>query len=147
MRLAGFDYRDIGATYFVTTCTSGRRPRLALPEMAETVVENIVWARVHGRARVFAYCVMPDHLHLVLQLVDSRYSLGRVVGTLKRESGKRFHQMGYAGELWQERFYDRILRENETGISVVDYVLENPVRAGLVSHHDEYPYCGILDRI
>jgi putative transposase len=147
MRLEGFDYRDTRATFFVTTCTFHRLPAFETPELAEVVVQNIEWARLHHGARVYAYCVMPDHVHLVLQLVDPTYSLGQVVGAIKRASGKRFHQMGYRGELWQERFYDRILRESETGLVVVNYVFENPVRAGLVSHPDEYPYCGILDPI
>ena len=44
--------------------------------------------------------------------------------------------------MWQEGFYDRILRNDEETIVVARYILDNPVRAGLVARFDEYPFSG-----
>jgi hypothetical protein len=44
--------------------------------------------------------------------------------------------------LWQAGYYDRILRHDEDSLTVVRYILENPVRAGLVSRFSDYPYSG-----
>ena len=90
MRLAGFDYRDSGATYSVTSSTCKRRRAFEDPGLAKIVVESIQWARTHRQARIFAYCVMPDHLHMVLEIGDPRYSLGDVVGGVKRLSACDF---------------------------------------------------------
>ena len=99
----------------MTSSTCKRRRAFEDPGLAKIVVESIQWARTHRQARIFAYCVMPDHLHMVLQIGDPRYSLGDVVGGVKRLSAVRFHDMGYAGPLWQERFTDRILRDSGRG--------------------------------
>ena len=60
---------------------------------------------------------------------------------LKRRTGYAFKQA--TGEpLWQEGFYDRILRSQECTRSVARYILANPVRAGLVRHPRAWPFLG-----
>jgi putative transposase len=54
----------------------------------------------------------------------------------KRENGKR---------LWQKSYYDHILRKQESVAKVVRYILENPVRKGLPTHPEEYPFSGSLE--
>ena len=59
----------------------------------------------------------------------------------KQDAGFWHSQTG-RGRLWQDGYYDRILRDDEQTIVVARYILENPVRAGLVEGFDEYPYSG-----
>lgn len=44
--------------------------------------------------------------------------------------------------LWQPSYWDHVLREDESILPFVRYILENPVRAGLVDSREEYPYLG-----
>ena len=44
--------------------------------------------------------------------------------------------------MWQEGYYERVLRSDDATDVVVRYVLDNPVRAGLVSRHEDYPFMG-----
>jgi REP element-mobilizing transposase RayT len=46
------------------------------------------------------------------------------------------------GRLWQDGYYDHVLRNNETTVKVARYIVENPVRAGLVTSVKEYPFIG-----
>lgn len=72
------------------------------------------------------YCFMSDH---------------RFMSIWKQRSGYRHKQ--HTGEsLWQESYYDHVVRDDEEIIRTVRYVLENPVRKGLVRKFDEYPYSG-----
>ena len=90
---------------------------------------------------ILAYCFMPDHLHLLVEGETTESDLQRFISSFKQKSGYAFSQTG-SGHLWQKGYYDRILRTEETTLNVVRYILENPVRAGLVGRFDEYPYSG-----
>ena len=59
----------------------------------------------------------------------------------KQRSG--YHYKQHTGNsLWQESYFDRVLRDDEEMERTVRYVLENPVRKGLVNAFDEYPFSG-----
>jgi hypothetical protein len=49
------------------------------------------------------------------------------------------------GRVWQSSFYDHILRKDEDIFSVAEYILNNPVRRGMVAYWRDYKYCGLLD--
>ena len=42
--------------------------------------------------------------------------------------------------LWQDGYYERVLRKSEDVLAIIDYILDNPVRAGLVSRPLDYPF-------
>ncbi len=87
---------------------------------------------------------MPDHVHvLMVGLVDTA-NLPRVVKAWKQKTGLWWKQGGHGTSLWQEGFYDRILREDDVTEGVIRYILLNPVRAGLASDPRDYPYLGAM---
>lgn len=88
-----------------------------------------------------AYCFMPDHLHLLVEGDTMESDLRRFMSSFKQKSGYAFSRAGN-DRLWQKGYHDRILRTEETTSIVVRYILENPVRAGLVTRFDEYPHTG-----
>jgi len=67
--------------------------------------------------------------------------LRRFVSSFKQNSGFTFSRER-AARLWQNGYYDRVLRDDEATLTVVRYILENPVRAGLVARVSDYPYLG-----
>jgi putative transposase len=86
---------------------------------------------------------MPNHIHL---FVAGHYdfALDQWVLALKRTlstviSARRPH--------WQSRFFDHLIRHDESYRQKWEYVVENPVRAGLVNHSDEWPWQGEIERI
>jgi len=90
---------------------------------------------------VLAYCLMPDHVHLLLEGVLETANLAEAVRLWKQRTGFNWKQRT-AARLWQEGFHDRVLRDSDDAASVVRYILENPVRAGLVSSVTDYPWIG-----
>ena len=88
-----------------------------------------------------AYCFMPDHVHLLVEGLKEASDLRRLVKLMKQGSGAAY-AMRTGERLWQEGFYDRVLREEEDAKEVARYILNNPVRAGLVTTPREYPYLG-----
>ena len=108
---------------------------------ASSLVEVIRARSERWHAPVYAYCVMPDHVHLVLG-PGSGCDVIRFVGEVKNLTQRAVWAQGFEGRLWQPRFWDRILREEEDVETVVQYVIHNPVRAGLVSEWHEWPASG-----
>jgi REP element-mobilizing transposase RayT len=145
-RLANFDYCDPDHAYFVTMCARRGTAPFTDSRLAAEVVKTLYWLRSNQGISLYAFCLMPDHLHLLLRLDASEGRvLGQVIGSLKQFTTKRSWQLGHTGHLWQARFYDHILRRSEDGASVAAYILDNPVRKGLVEDASVYPYSGSPD--
>jgi REP-associated tyrosine transposase len=132
--------------FYITCCTLDRRPIRELGAAHSAFARYGEYAQERNIA-VGRYVLMPDHFHLFVK-GDADFMLSRWVGGLKRamavELGCR------AGELWQPGFFDHTLRSDESYDGKWNYVRENPVRAGLVSNADEWPYQGefvIIDRL
>lgn len=144
-RLQDFDYSDPSHVYFVTTCARNHTTPFVDEGLARVVLDTLTWVRSERGVRLYAHCLMPDHLHMLLQLGSAEWSLGSVVGSVKRFTTRASWQMGYVGPLWQARFYDHVMRTHEDGKRMAGYILSNPVRAGLVTEAGLYPFSGILD--
>lgn len=146
-RLPGFNYADSDHAYFVTIRAKPSTAPFTDPRLAEVVIASLEWLRANREVRIYAYCLMPDHLHLLLQLSGNETSLGTIIGACKRFTTRQSWGLGYEGALWQGRFYDHIVRRSEEGERIVVYILANPVRKGLVAEPSEYPYSGMPDPI
>jgi len=88
---------------------------------------------------------MPDHLHLLLSPPGNDLSISQFIGGFKSKSTRIAWGYGIRGKLWQGRFYDHILRKKEKMKVVGEYILNNPVRKGIVDDWRKYQYCGIID--
>jgi putative transposase len=90
---------------------------------------------------ILAYCFMPDHLHVVAQGIKPTSDLRLFVAVAKQRSAYAARSWT-KGRLWQPGYYERILRDRDDVQNVIRYVLENPVRAGLVRVAGDYPFAG-----
>jgi putative transposase len=100
----------------------------------------------HGWA-VGRYVVMPDHAHFFFRpLLDGARPLSEVVGRWKEWTAKRLlRALGEPAPLWQPEFFDHVLRSAESLAEKWIYVQENPVRAGLVTKAEDWPWAGSID--
>jgi putative transposase len=140
-RLKGVDY-SASLTCFVTFAVRNRVKAFSSPLIADLAKRVIIEYRHAGWYRLFCYCIMPDHVHLLLR--TNEHHLSRIVGTLKNKIRHPAKRLGGIFE-WQSGFHDRIRRSGETVDEYAEYILANPVRAGLVREYTDYPYCGIFD--
>jgi putative transposase len=106
--LTGFDYRGC-RRYFLTFCTSERRPVFVSTDRVDTALTQILRAAQDQRFAINAYCFMPDHLHLLVEGQDDDSDCRRLIKHAKQFSG--FHYKKKYGEgLWQRYGYERTLR-------------------------------------
>lgn len=88
---------------------------------------------------VWAYCLMPNHVHLIA-VPTSEKGLSKPVGEAHRRYALKVNKReGWTGHLWQERFESFPMDEPHV-MAAIRYVLLNPVRAGLVRSATDWPY-------
>ena len=89
---------------------------------------------------VHALCLMPNHYHLVVQCLRDRLSraLHRVNGVYAEDFNAKYTRSGH---LWGDRFALWQVRDDEHLRATCEYVLTNPVRAGLCERTDDWPWC------
>jgi putative transposase len=87
-----------------------------------------------------AYVVMPDHIHWMLQLLP-QHELSKVVATTKGRASIRINRSNRTqGRFWQPNFHDHAVRREEDLENLAQYLIMNPVRAGLVERAEQYRY-------
>ncbi|MDZ7644075.1 MAG: transposase [Woeseiaceae bacterium] len=127
----------------MTTSVARRRPIFHSRRRALLVVDAIRWLHATNRFIVDAAVVMPDHLHLAGSLNSN--PLPRVMHSLKSYTSKQLASMGVSPPVWQRGYHDHAIRDEKDYAIRISYLIDNPVRAGLVTRPDEYPYLILPD--
>ena len=131
--------------YFITTCTAARRPLLANEAVDRILRDEFAAAADRYGWLVGRFTIMPDHLHVFCAPGGSREatSMAIFVGGLKQWSAKRIAKsLSVDPPIWQAEFFDHLLRSQESYEDKWRYVVENPVRAGLVARSQDWQFAG-----
>ncbi|MBI2485814.1 MAG: transposase [Deltaproteobacteria bacterium] len=146
LRLTDFDYKGNEFVYFITICTADKQPYFLNDKIATIIADEIEFRRIKKEIKVFCYCIMPDHLHILLSLTeDYRKRLQDWVSAFKRYTAKIASELFGIKPLWQKNFYDHIVRKEESLLTIAEYIVNNPVRKGMVPNWEEYLYSKIVD--
>ena len=140
--LKGFNYVGFHR-YSLTFCTNQHRRLFTEPALVDLVAAQLLRAANEQKFAVIAYCFMPDHLHLLIEGTSDDSDGRRFIKSFKQYSGYYYSQTRH-DTLWQRYGFEHVLRDDETTIEVVKYILANPVRAGLASAVEDYPFVGSL---
>jgi REP element-mobilizing transposase RayT len=90
--------------------------------------------------------VMPDHAHLIFtpsvnQQAMEIYSLSEIMNAIKGASAHKINKaLGRQGRVWQSESFNHVLRSSESLDAKIDYLLDNPVRSGLVGERADYAW-------
>ncbi|MFA5044283.1 MAG: transposase, partial [Kiritimatiellia bacterium] len=143
-RCSLIDYSDGNNAFEITVCVKPRRAVFISSERNKTLIQEIAHLQDEGYWGVYVYCIMPDHLHLIVN--PGYMGLDAAVKRLKGRYSVPWRKFGDKQPLWQPGFFDHCIRSAESFKDKCDYVLQNPVRAGLVMNASEYPWLGSLAR-
>ncbi len=140
--LRSFDRSPI---VYLTTCTHERKPLLFCEE-AHAALRDI-WTQSAKRNGWFVgqYVLMPDHAHLFACPGTDALPLADWIQIWKVVAAKRINQAWQRkGAVWQADYFDRYLRSLADYSEKWEYVALNPVRKGLVTNPDSWPYRGVI---
>jgi len=127
--------------YFLTICTHNRARHFRRPEVVVRTWSQFLRTAIDESFAILAYCFMPDHVHVVVEGMTDAAHLARFVSAAKQRSAFLFAR-DVGGRLWQEGYFERIIRCDEDLPTLIGYVIANPVRAGLVENPADYPHWG-----
>jgi putative transposase len=94
--------------------------------------------------RLICYCIMPNHVHLVFELLKGNKGVSKIMQSIKRISSTDSNAvLNREGTFWQSESFDRLVRNDRELYNIIKYVLLNPVKAGLVKTWNEWQntYC------
>jgi putative transposase len=138
--LRNFDYKGL-TFYSLTWNCDYRQPFFTQSDRVDLVRAQFLRAYAETDMAIDAYCFMPDHVHQLIHGTTLSADAKKFIRKTKQYSGfnfsKQFHQ-----KLWQRYGDDHILRRDDEPKATLRYILENPIRKGLVVRPQDYPYTG-----
>ena len=100
-------------------------------------------AKKKYRFKIINFCIMSNHVHLIIQPHPNE-DISRIMQWILSVFAVIFNKIhGYKGHVWYDRFKSVIIESLKQFASVYEYIVNNPVKAGLVKKAEDYKYCGI----
>ena len=128
-----------GHAFFLTIRTHKGYPWFEKEIKLTGFIEELLIKIVKERdATLYAWCIMPNHIHLLVQDED----IIDFIRLLKGKATPYARKICNGKKLWQRSFYDHALRDQESLTDLAQYIFENPVRKELVTNPHEYIWSG-----
>ena len=127
--------------YFITACTGAGRPHLSSGQLVGVLLDLLRAQCSTCSFNVYAYCFMPDHLHIEPVGLSASSDAILLLHDFKGIATSQARALGIRN-LWERNFYDHILRDDDDHNAVAWYIFNNPVRKGLVKDPRDWPYSG-----
>lgn len=122
-----------GFVYHVLNRGNGGQKVFHKDQDYEAFIDLMKKAKARYAIKIFAYCLMPNHFHMVVVPIQAE-ELNKGMQWLMTSHVRRYHRRyGTSGHIWQGRFKSFIIQEDNHLLTVLRYVEGNPVRAGLVN--------------
>jgi REP element-mobilizing transposase RayT len=104
------------------------------------LVEDALLCFDGQRCRVLAWVVMPNHVHVLVEVFQG-WPLRSLMKSWKSYTARAINsRLGHRGAVWQADYFDRFIRDDAHLRSEIDYIEENPVKAGLVVRAADWPW-------
>ena len=157
------EYQELHKNYFLKTeniLDSGSHGKLWLRnKQIATILANTFHFYDNKRYDLICYTIMPNHFHLVLfpklerykeflakhiannNTEETFYYISKIMQDIKKYSAKESNKILHrSGKFWQNESYDHVIRNKEELLNIVNYVLDNPVKAGLCKTRDDWEW-------
>jgi len=131
--------------YFITTTTKDRCKILDNEAVHAILVAEWTNALERHGWTIGSYVVMPDHVHFFCKPTHEAKKLSALMQQWKQWTGKRIKkELNLDHTVWQEDFFDHLIRSGESYFEKWNYVEQNPVRANLVAEAGDWPFSGYV---
>ncbi|MFZ1085001.1 MAG: transposase [Terracidiphilus sp.] len=129
-------FQKAEAFHFITCNCFHRLPFLDSSDPKNTFEAILELTRARHQARVYAYVLMPEYVHLLINEPPS-ILLAQFLKVVKQITSRKLK--GQREKFWEERYYDSNIRGEDTRSEVIRYIHRSPVKRGLVASRSDYP--------
>lgn len=123
-----------------------KAPKIDLSKPGSTeIIKNALLFWEGKRLENYAFCVMPNHVHWVVQLFEKDENeepvyLQDILYSVKRFTAGKINKLeNRTGALWQKESFDTTIRDDKHLYYAIEYTLNNPFSAGLVKNRENWP--------
>ena len=137
------DYRRVyvaGGTYFFTLVTHQRKPIFSDPEAINTLRAAFTYARARHPFTIVASVILPDHIHAVWTLPEDNSDFSTRWRLIKSHFTRNWRPRDKSAPVWQHRFWEHLIRNEEDLARHVEYIHYNPVKHGLALSPSIWPF-------
>lgn len=131
------------STIFITSVTRDRRKIFLDPKNIQIFWDVIKATKEENSFEIPAYVLLPDHFHLLLSLGEEGSNFSKILQLIKgrfTNSFKKLNKIESPVSLWQKRFWDHVIRNEEDYKLHIDYIHWNPVKHGLTNDPMTWQY-------
>ena len=151
--------RVAGGTYFFTVVTEGRRPFLTEPAARAALRDAVKQTRRQCAFAIDAWVLLPEHIHCIWTLPAGDADFSKRWGLIKAGFSKCMKDKLSTADvtvsrnrhreasIWQRRFWEHQIRDEEDFRRHMDYIHFNPVKHGLVGSASDWPYSSLYRHI
>ncbi len=140
-------YAQAGRVTFITIRAYQHQSPFVTTSVCQMIIDTLAEEQARLKCWVYVYCLMPDHLHFLVSPKEDSHSVLTFSDQFKGKTTNASWKLGWQGKLWQPRYHDHLVRSDEDLLVISDYILENPVRAGLVDDASQWLWSGQLNPI
>ena len=109
------------------------------------IVKDTLFYYDGKKYKIIAWCIMPNHVHILIEVFNG-FSLSEIIHSWKSFSANQINKLlNRTGQVWMMEYFDRYIRDYEHFDKVVNYIHNNPVKAGLVKSPSEYRWSSAYD--
>ena len=128
---------------FITCVTDQRFPYLKNKADIDIFLDTLRRVQTIHPFHLLAYVVLPDHFHSLMQVMDPSHNFSKILHSVKRNftlNYKQAHRLFEHMAIWQSRFWDHVIRNEEDLEKHFDYIHWNPVKHGYVRLPEEWEF-------
>jgi putative transposase len=124
-----------GQPVFITTVTHKRRQLFDNPNTINLLLTTIDAVKGLHPFEILAYVIMPDHFHFIIKMPDDSPNYSPIIHSIKRNFIRKYQQINVNDDspIWQARFWDHVIRDDDDLEKHLDYIHWNPVKHGFVT--------------
>jgi putative transposase len=156
------NYRRVkikGGTYFFTLITHNRNKLFASSKTRELFLEALEHVRIYHPFTLIAYCILPDHIHLLIKLPEDDDNFSTRISEIKKRFTKQYRAKNNISQsknslvkqqnisLWKDRFWEHYIRDENDLSRHIEYIHFNPVKHGLVNQTKDWRASSFFDYV
>lgn len=111
------------------------------------IVKDTLFYYDGKKYKIIAWCIMPNHVHILIEVFNG-FSLSEIIHSWKSFSANQINKLlNRTGQVWMMEYFDRYIRDYDHFEKVVNYIHNNPVKAGLVKSPSEYRWSSAYEGV
>lgn len=126
--------------YFVTAVIKDRKKLFVDENICSLILKDLKFYREKYQFLLHAYVIMPDHLHLLLSLKE-KGNISMIMRDFKSHTAQAINKvLKRRGALWQEGFYEHVIRDEKDFKKRINYIHKNPLISDLVKDIEDHRF-------